>query len=295
MKKLVFVCLLVSAMNSTGYASLIAEDLFDYDVSINNDGYPLDAGDTSLVGLNGGSGWAGEWTGTTNAPYYPTIVEPVMSYPGMTLTGNSLYTWGSYGASTNNYRTGAYRELAGPVGGNAGDVLWVGFLVRAEGDPSGQQWAGVSLFYNDGGTLREKLLIGAPSDSYPNSTPPATHVQHWGFTSYITGSANNQLSDVSITEQAFFVTRLEFTGSEVTVTSWLNPALGSVPDEGNAVLQQTYTGTFTATHVRIASKNMTEMNWDELRLGTTYADVVPEPATLLLLSLGSLTLYRRRQ
>ena len=71
-----------------------------------------------------------------------------------------------------------------------------------------------------------------------------------------------------------------------------NPLLNSEPANAAATVTATRNSVLTWDRVRIQSGQIGEATGlvDELRIGTTYADVVPEPSTVALLSLGAMAL-----
>jgi MYXO-CTERM domain-containing protein len=83
------------------------------------------------------------------------------------------------------------------------------------------------------------------------------------------------------------------TGNE-RVSLFVNPALGTEPATASASALDV--GSFIFDRIRIQAGNGDSGSVDEIRFGTTYADVVPEPSAALMAALGvfSLVLRRRR-
>ncbi len=93
---------------------------------------------------------------------------------------------------------------------------------------------------------------------------------------------------------------VSFTGdnSAGSVTVWLNPSLGEVPNVGGVTRSvTTSTSAWSALYVRGGSTWQGQV--DEVRIGTSFYDVVPvpEPTSALLAVCGAigLLLMRRRR
>jgi hypothetical protein len=81
---------------------------------------------------------------------------------------------------------------------------------------------------------------------------------------------------------------------DVAGTVWVNPDPASEPlvADGTTI---TRGAPSRQSSVRIALPGDAATRVDELRVATSYADVVPEPATLSVLALGAIGLIRRRR
>jgi hypothetical protein len=276
-------------------ASLIAYEPFNYDrmqwyasTTVTGDG---------IAGLNGGTGWAAPWysTGIYNAgvPVWPG------DYPANARTAPLSYTDGmglSLQTSGNQMRT-AYgnnswdrRLLAEPIG-ELGSTVWVSFLAQSDAITTAtSRYAFVELA-NTG--VNNRLWIGKVTPvltgnwgiNLPDNTAPG------GPTSADFGDA------AKMNQQTMFLMKLDFPTAADGVTGisvWLNPP--DLTDESAllAPVFQSVVNYTTWNQVGVAGRYSTD--FDEIRIGTTFASVtpIPEPATAFLLAFGVCGLLVRR-
>jgi hypothetical protein len=276
-------------------ATLIAHEPFEYDrtqwsVTTTDTG-------TGIAGLSGGTGWNGAWnsTGTYKAgiPVWPD------DYPANNRTaplaytdsmGNPLLTSGNQMRTAFVNNSWDRRLLAEPIGA-LGSTVWVSFMAQSDSITTGNpRYAFVELANTD---FNNRLWIG-------KVTPIVTG--NWGINLPDNTGAGVLSADfggaVKMNEQTMFLMKLEFPETSEGLTSlsvWLNP-----PDLTNesALSSTVFSGTMKYSmwnQVGVAGRYSTD--FDEIRIGTTFASVtpIPEPGTagLLGLGLGLVLLVRR--
>lgn len=91
------------------------------------------------------------------------------------------------------------------------------------------------------------------------------------------------------------------TAGNHVVDIWVNPDLSvdlstAALKSGDSWVDRAYAGFKTSDRVNIYSHQNNAVSFDEIRIGSSYADVVPvpEPLTLSLLGLGATALLRKR-
>jgi PEP-CTERM motif-containing protein len=257
MKCPVLFSLAVISVTASLFASPVAYEGFDY------------AAGAPLTGQNGGTGWNNAWTISGAGS---TIRSPGLTYTDT--NGVSLPVIGNTGsfaaANAGNFR------IPSTSPETPGTTLYVSFIGRLDA-VNANNYAGLSLF--NGGT--ETLFLGDPN--VPTS---------WGMDPK-GGVASTGTTPVNI--QEFLVYRIDFLASSAEIRLFENPLLGIEPAITAATAFTTKTAALNWDNVRIQA-NQTGVI-DEVRIGTTYADVapVPEPASAALLALGLFAIAGRRR
>ncbi len=231
------------------------------------EGFNYTAGE-ALNEKNGGTGWAGAWTNNGDGS--------VILTPGLTYTDSNsavLPTVGNSGqfASDNdgNFRSPTLTPET------VGTSLYISFIAKMDSATSGQ-YAGVSLFQGGG----ETMFLGDPS-------APST----WGIDPK-DGTVNSGAT--SVDTQVFLVYRIDFLAASAEIRMFENPLLSTEPLNAEATASATRTSVLDWDRVRIQSGNGGG-KVDELRIGTTYADVVPEPGVFSLLGIAAVAMCLRRK
>ena len=300
----------VLAATSSAQATLIAYEGFDYTPG------------ESIGGKDGGIGWRAPWltgSGWDLATNVAGSLSYVDSYGNQLLTGGNSLLVGSYiSTASKPARTFANFNSDG-TNFLSGGTYWISFLAQRVGPkydtpPAWGRQANFGLFANavasDG---QERFDVGRPNTNSFTGTPYDT----WS-TWHANGLTNNgagyaKPSNYPLEDVTFVLIRIDTdndpnTGDNAYV--WFNwPNLLSEPSISSAALSDVGEVDLTRINqVRIHCNGFSGVNtnawlWvDEIRVGTTFADVtplVPEPSAIALSVLGGLGLLvwrlRRRQ
>jgi hypothetical protein len=253
---------------SSAKATLLLYEDFNYTAASNT------------TAQSGGTGWTGAW-GTAAGDTSTIIAGSGLTYAGLPTAGNAANdnTFGSMG----NTRTWSGAGLFGN-----GSELWLSALVNTSATGSD-----LRLFALTSSTVS----AGGVGFSLAGSTIRAT-VNGSSFSSNITGTSGTTM---------LLVARIQFSNTvgADSVTAWLNPTIGATPPTGGSSISGDISSTFTTTPILGFRGGGSWMGIvDELRLGTTYGDVVgvavPEPSTYSLFALAASGLvfcshFRRRK
>lgn len=243
-------------------AAVIGADGFDYP-------------DGSVIGRNGGDGWA--WRRST---------------------GNQTGTLASWAANFHN--AGGTRDVASGRLLTRDSSAARGFSATSQesvynNNPSGGRvfygvdmtwdarasWGGISAM--DFGNEQTKFGV-----VFSGGTP------YFGIESLTQGGWGGTNSGVALVDGQTYRIVAEVNFDSDVLRLWINPAA-----DGEGSPNQTRTGFTTGnwlTGVRLGSGGSAPLAWDNVAIGTTFADVaiVPEPAAACLLALGGALMLPRR-
>lgn len=271
---------------SPAKASLLVYESFDY------------SSGTELSGKGGGFGFAesSTWADTSVAGNRDTITSGTV-YGGLQTNGNALRM-----VSPTNSLSGNVRRQTTLIDGLAGTTTWVSYLFSMENSAAplaSGDWAVMSI-----------------SGVIP---PGPTLTVHFGIYSdpgggkvFGIGSSNVDslaLSSVAFipSEVYFIVARIDWNAGSAgeSVRLYINPPTGSAEpllSEAAASTDGVNIASGSGAN-RILSVGMNsgdvskEWMFDEIRIGTTFADVapVPEPTILALCAVGAIGLWLRKR
>lgn len=265
---------LISSLIASGFltlasqAALIATENFDY-------------ADGSVVGQTGGTGWNYERTDEPAAPPQSPSnwnnafgSHQIVSSALVTDNGGVLREFGgaTEGTGSSNEREGAFRA--------SGTMFFSTTITVAAMLPEGQnQWAGVSSF--DFGA--ERIFFGMPGQTgatrFFGIAAPGFGADTIGTIPVVAGTTYT------------IVGMLDFDSDLLGL--WVDP--NGSDTAASFDVSKAYTGTNWSTALRFASG--TSVTWDNVKVGTSFGDVVvPEPSAPLLAlgAAGFFFLIRRR-
>ena len=203
----------------------------------------------SVDGADGGIGWDGAWSAWGSGGDTSVIADS-FGYEDLAVSGNRFRVYDSDG---NNQ--GITRTLATEFGTEEGSY-WLSFMAKKN---SSGRAARIQF-----GDLE---LRAYQSNDWEIKTPATSYTS---------------LSGVGNAHQHFFLIRVDVGAADDTVYVWANPDLSSgEPSTASALTTLTDSGGFTFDTVTIQhgvwGNSVQSGEWDELRLGTSFAAVTPAP------------------
>jgi hypothetical protein len=239
----------------------------------------------------GGAVWPNGSTNTWTTAFGSNgglVVGGSLAYGPLQTGGNSAQvTWFSP-------QNGSLRSLVSSRGGAPAD-LWISFLMA--GTPAGNQ--GLSLYFS-GSFGNENLWLGTPGGiDYSLRVGPAAAADstaHTVSTAVAADGAAHFLAAHLILNGA--------TSANNSVTLYVDPDFGSLgngsaPTGGSTV---NFSGLFNFPFEQLTLENRSgvaadTVRFDEIRIGSTWAQVspVPEPSTLLLAGGGLVAAFLARK
>jgi len=239
-------------------------DGFDYSGSLSNG--------ASIGGANGGSGdWSGAWT--TNVG---TWTSTGLTY---TTTGGSLQTTGGalqdIDTTTANSNITGSRTYSSSLGADS-QTVWFSYLVSFDNAVYQSALFGSNATLPQGGT-----------DGFGTSVGQSNRSQDNELTATASSSDSTNILDVSAGNTHFVLGRVDFSGASDTLNIWWDIDLAETALTIGAA-DATIVGAFdvsTAAFTFISGQGAVS-TIDEVRLGTSFTDVVvvPEPSTFALLA-----------
>jgi hypothetical protein len=263
-------------------AELLAYDSFTYDISAT----------TALNGRTGGTGWTSAWT---NVPSSSVTALNVTSV-GAPLTAG-LYTGGDYAVSI----PGMSQSSGGIAGSRSfasqTDEVWFSFLFRTPAVVGNDDFLQFSL--NNDADQTNSASIG---DTDTSATGNKFSVRIGGTNGGTTFPGSKLILGGT---DYFLVGRVSKAGASGNgsgtydlVEMWVDPTGAAAPELASFIVSRdanSNMGAISYFTVRTANFDNTPYYFDELKVGTTYLSVTPEPAALAPLALAAAAILRRRR
>lgn len=237
-------------MGGAARAELIAYDPFDA-----VPGLPV-------LGQDGGVGFAGPWEpgGFNAGDNLSYVVQPgSLSYPGLATSANHAET-----GANQTMLQGVTRTFNSPLDAT-NSTIYLSVLLRPDGVLNEGAFNGYFGLYLNGGLsndLQDDLFIGKPGADAINDYV----VEHRGGFGQVSSGVN-----AVVGETALLVLRADFQAGNDRFTLYVNPTVGAGEPSSGAV--KIDLDLFNVTGLTLYSTGAHAV--DEIRVGTTYADVVP--------------------
>ena len=260
------------------------------------EGFDYSAG--ALAGQNGGTGFTTAWSSSGAG-------GDVVTAPGKTYSsGGDLDVVGNFTTVSNSGTAGSFRNFS-TITAATSTTYWISMIASTSGIVPGSGNDAASIEIRNASNV-ELLSVGAFGSS-----------ANWRIRARSSNRATSGFSDAGDTSNsgtdAFLLIRVDVDTSGAgadNIYFWTDPTLGAEPTIVSA--ESSITGTnfwdadeFSISRIRSGVINSGStgdktLNYDEFRLGTTFADVtpIPEPGVFaLVLSsiLGVIGIGRRRR
>jgi hypothetical protein len=257
--------------------------------SIVYEGFDYDVG-AKLNTQAGGTGWGAAWTGATGV----TIAKGSLMDPTGTLAtlGNSAQTPDGATSLIN-------RDVASNAAFNPPADFWVSFLLQPTSAVGGGQNGGLGLLVL-GGSSGTSLAIGKDGSTLDYSLLGLSIMGGQGGAK--AGTNVNATQNTTV----FLVTHVVIPASgNSTATLYVDPTPGKDAPMGFSGMATKNDVSFIGTLGVVGLQTGTGWKFDEIRIGTTFADVTPkaagtpEPSTFTMLAtagvFGMIVLVQRRR
>ncbi len=300
--KILITLLSLLACASQASAALLIYEGFDYAAGVNG-----------MNGQNGGTGFTAAWDNGNADVSAGSMGYTDSGGRALNTSGNRMFVDASGTQGTAGTTIAQFRSIATAVDGAVGSTLYISLL--------GQQLSGAGramnfAFFTDVAnngiyTSQERISVGHGTDA-PTAAGPFT----WG--AFVFGGGNNgalpqvigsNYSAASINDSTLIVLKIEVnaSGLDDRFSLFVNPSLNAEGVPAVTFLRDSLVSLSEIDRIRpFAGGSNTTLapapsDFDELRIGTAWADVtpftlVPEPgaATMGLLALMGLMVRRRR-
>jgi hypothetical protein len=278
---------------SESKAALLAFEPFDYAAVTGLD--QNGDGKKDLMGLAGGLGWGNAWTETTGTATvltdYPLdfVKSSSLAYPSTPPefgSGGSLELFGftASGKPTQISST-LSRGFADPISLDAGSEVWFSVLLRkdAENPASGGGTRPTDQF-----SLQLMGSKGDPIVSILDSVEDAFYTLDSAFIASPVVALQGRGPVLGRTD--FLVAKLSLEVGKSRLEFFLNPSLDvvfpTVPDLTVAISDAAMLQDLVGIDIKTDGSSRMVWTLDEIRVGESYADVVPEPSSFLLIGCG---------
>ncbi|MDF7808806.1 PEP-CTERM sorting domain-containing protein [Pontiellaceae bacterium B12219] len=269
-------CLVCAALlgAASTQAALLVSDSFEVGADAYSEGELLGQ-DVAVSGMNGA------WLNNDST----AVRETGLTYADANYANG---TGGSVIANTSGKRVGRLLDTA--YNSASEGTVYMSFLMQTLSNNNTTQYKAFEL--HDGGfddAANRKFQLGVQGNNFGSTT-------EFGFRLVNNNAYQDQL-DALNTNVNLFVVKFDFSteaGSD-SVTVWQNPDLTGSGDPTGGVTVGGVDMSFD--RISFARYNVNDaLAWDEVRMGDTFTDVIPEPATLGLISaFGSGLLFCRRR
>jgi hypothetical protein len=223
-----------------------------------SESFEYEAGTDNLAGNTGGFGFAvNAWT------LGGSVISPGLTYSGLLSSSNAANVTAS--GSGNGLRT-LYLSSTNNYGGVGGGTVWISFLIQGA-FPGTPQYADVGL------------LNGAAESFFMGLTTTEPNNGKWGYRGLGAGFTTFDNSVTPSTNTDLLVYRLDFpatSGGLINVTFYADPPAGLTPPSTPTGTGSAYSFTFNGIQIATSFN----MNFDEIRVGGSWAEVVPLIASL---------------
>jgi hypothetical protein len=218
------------------------------------EGFDYPAGD--LADQSGGTGWSEPWHGVSGAHAHGAVVADSLNVsPAISTSGGHM--------QTNDGDSALMRGFSNPLF-KANGVTWISFLARNDSGGTDATYSFLKFAASGGG---DDSSIRIAKDFYGKNWEVAM------------GSQNQDLGVAADSNAVLFVLRIEVTGKPGgdSVQVFVNPPITSAPTAPTGQLTGITLKPLDQAVIQ-AGTGVKTFSYDEIRIGTTFADVVPAAA-----------------